>query len=83
MATIHELSPEQMGELIEQFSEIETDRLDAKALQGEHTEMLIEHYAKKTPDQLKELIDASDPDLLDELIDNVTYNPETDAASYT
>ena len=45
--------------------------------------MLIEHYAKKTPDQLKELIDASDPDLLDELIDNVTYNPETDAASYT
>ena len=83
MTTIHDLTPEQMGNLIEQFSEIETDRLDTKTLQGEHTEMLIEHYAKKTPDQLKELIDASDPDLLDELIDNVTYDPETDAASYT
>ena len=83
MTTIHDLTPEQMGNLIEQFSEIETDRLDTKTLQGEHTEMLIEHYAKKTPDQLKELIDASDPDLLDELIANVTYDPETDAASYT
>lgn len=83
MTTINELTPEQIGTLVEQFSEIEVDRMDTKQLQEEHTAMLVEHYAKKTPDQLKELIDASDPDLLDELIDNVTYNPETDAASYT
>ena len=57
MATINELTPEQMGTLVEQFSEIEVDRMDTKQLQAEHTEMLIEHYAKKTPDQLKELIE--------------------------
>tara|TARA_R100000458_G_C8090572_1_gene121450 strand:+ start:292 stop:537 length:246 start_codon:yes stop_codon:yes gene_type:complete len=71
MATINELTPEQIGTLIEQFSEIEVDRMDTKQLQAEHTEMLIEHYARKTPDQLQELIEADDPDLLAELIDNV------------
>ena len=73
MATINELTPEQMGTLIEQFSEIEVDRMDTKQLQAEHTEMLIEHDAKKTPDQLKELIEADDKDLLVELIDNALF----------
>ena len=73
MATINELTPEQMGTLIEQFSEIEVDRMDTKQLQAKHTEMLIEHYAKKTPDQLKELIEADDKDLLVELIDNALF----------
>ncbi len=73
MTTIHDLTPEQMGTLVEQFSEIEVDRMDTKQLQAEHTEMLIEHYAKKTPDQLKELIEADDKDLLAELIDNTLF----------
>ena len=47
--------------------------MDTKQLQAEHTEMLIEHYAKKTPDQLKELIEADDKDLLAELIDNALF----------
>ena len=63
-----------MGTLIEQFSQIEVDRLDFEDLLEEHKEMLISHYAKKSPDQLKELIEADDKDLLVELIDNVT-NP--------
>jgi len=74
MPTINELNPEQMGSLIEQFSEIEVDRMDTRQLQAEHTEMLVEHYAKKTADQLKEIIEADDQELLVELIDNVT-NP--------
>ena len=73
MATINELTPEQMGTLIEQFSEIEVDRMDTKQLQAEHTEMPIEHYAKMTPDQLKELIEVDDKDLLAELIDNALF----------
>ncbi len=73
MTTIHDLTPEQMGTLIEQFAEIEVDRMDTKQLQAEHTAMLVEHYAKKTPDQLKELIEADDKDLLAELIDNTLF----------
>ena len=73
MTTINELTSEQMGTLIEQFSEIEVDRMDTKQLQAEHTEMLVQHYAKKTPDQLKELIEADDKDLLAELIDNTLF----------
>ncbi len=79
MTTIHDLTPEQMGTLVEQFAEIKVDRMDTKQLKAEHTEMLIEHYAKKTPDQLKELIlefwlfEADDKDLLAELIDNTLF----------
>tara|TARA_B100000579_G_scaffold377995_1_gene344425 strand:+ start:183 stop:428 length:246 start_codon:yes stop_codon:yes gene_type:complete len=81
MATINELTPEQMETLIEQFSEIEVDRMDTKQLQAEHTEMLIEHYAKKTPDQLKELIEADDKELLAELIDNALFiHPSKEAS---
>tara|TARA_B100000459_G_scaffold135234_1_gene91232 strand:+ start:847 stop:1107 length:261 start_codon:yes stop_codon:yes gene_type:complete len=74
MTTINELTPEQMGTLIEQFSQIEVDRLDFEDLLADHKEMLINHYAKKSPDQLKELIEADDKELLAELIDNAT-NP--------
>ena len=73
MTTINELTPEEMGTLIEQFSEIEVDRMDTKQLQAEHTEMLIQHYAKKTPNQLKELIEADDKELLAQLIDNALF----------
>ncbi len=73
MTTIHDLTPEQMGTLVEQFSEIEVDRMDTRQLQAEHTEMLIEHYAKKTADQLKEIIEADDKELLAELIDNTLF----------
>ena len=74
MTTINELNPQQMGSLIEQYSGIQSDRMDFKDLLADHKEMLINHYAKKSPDQLKELIEADDKDLLVELIDNVT-NP--------
>ena len=56
MTTINELNPEQMGSLIEQYSGIQSDRMDFKDLLADHKEMLINHYAKKSPDQLKELI---------------------------
>jgi hypothetical protein len=74
VTTIHDLTPEQMGTLVEQFSEIEVDRMDTRQLQAEHTEMLIEHYAKKTADQLKEIIEADDKELLAELIDNTLFS---------
>ena len=74
MTTINELNPEQMGSLIEQYSGIQSDRMDFEDLLADHKEMLINHYAKKSPDQLKELIEADDKDLLVELIDNV-INP--------
>ena len=73
MTTINELTPEQMGTLIEQFSQIEVDRLDFEDLLADHKEMLINHYAKKSPDQLKELIEADDKELLAELIDNALF----------
>jgi len=74
VTTINELTPEQMGSLIEQYSVIQSDRMDFEDLLADHKEMLINHYAKKSPDQLKELIEADDKDLLVELIDNV-INP--------
>ena len=74
MTTINELNPEQMGSLIEQLSQIEIDRLDFEDLLADHKDLLINHYSEKSPDQLKELIEADDKDLLVELIDNVT-NP--------
>ena len=76
MTTINDLSPEQMGDLIEQFSAIETNRLNTHELQTEHTAMLVEHYAKKSPNQLKDLIDADDPGLLDKLINIVIHLKE-------
>ena len=74
MTTINELNPEQMGSLIEQYSGIQSDRMDFEDLLADHKEMLINHYAKKCPDELKELREADDKDLLVELIDNV-INP--------
>lgn len=81
MATINELTPEQMGTLVEQLSQIEVDRLDFEDLLADHKEMLINHYAKKSPDQLKELIEADDKELLAELIDNALFiHPSKEAS---
>ena len=46
-------------------------------------EQLKSYYAKCTNSDLKGDIEEYDPELYDELVDNVTNNAEYDAASYT
>ena len=44
---------------------------------------MTEYHEKLSDNELIEYIDCYDPDLYNELVDNVTYVAEYDAASYT
>ena len=78
-----QLNNDQFGELIQQFVEIQVDNMDTKTMAEWITDELIFQYGKLTNEELKERVDCYDEGLYDELVDNVTYDPEKDAASYT
>ena len=73
----------QRSELIEQWVELVVDGMDMKTLVGVVTDNMMDYYEDCSDIELKEEIDNYDEDLYDELVDNVTYDPEKDAASYT
>ena len=73
----------QRSELIEQWVELVVDGMDVKALVGIVTDNMMDYYEDCSDIELKEEIDNYDEDLYDELLENVTYDPEKDAASYT
>ena len=54
-----------------------------KTLVGIVTDNMMDYYEDCSDIELKEEIDNFDEDLYDELLENVTYDPEKDAASYT
>ena len=73
----------QRSELIEQWVELVVDGMDTKTLVGIVTDNMMDYYEDCSDIELKEEIDNYDEDLYDELLENVTYDPEKDAASYT
>ena len=73
----------QRSELIEQWVELVVDGMDMKTLVGIVTDNMMDYYEDCSDIELKEEIDNYNEDLYDELLENVTYDPEKDAASYT
>ena len=78
-----QLTQSQRDELIEQYVEVVVDNMSEESLILYAQEQLKSYYAKCTNSDLKGDIEEYDPELYDELVDNVTYNAEYDAASYT
>ena len=66
------LLPQQKKELIQQFAEIIVDGMDTKTLAQYVLDDLVFTYGEFTSTELKENIDDYDPELFDELVDNVT-----------
>ena len=69
---IKELTSAQRDELIEQFVEIQIDRMDMQSLIELATEYVTNSFDRLTDSEIKEEIDNHDPELYDELVDNVT-----------
>ena len=66
------LLPQQKKELIEQFAEIIVDGMDTKTLVQYVLDDLVFTYEQFTSNELKENINDYDPELFEELLDNVT-----------
>ena len=66
------LLPQQKKELIQQFAEIIVDGMDTKTLAQYVLDDLVFTYGEFTSTELKQNIDDYDPELFDELLDNVT-----------
>ena len=66
------LTSKQHNEIAEQFAELVVDGMDMKTLVQYVYDDLIEYYEKCDENELREQIDDYDPELFDELLDNVT-----------
>ena len=67
------LTTEQRDALIEQFVEIQIDNMDHQCLYELATEYLLNSFDKLTDSELQsEISNTNDPELYDELVDNVT-----------
>ena len=65
-------TPAQKKQLIEQYAELLVDNMDVKTLAQYVLDDLVFTYGEFTSTELKENIDDYDPELFDELLDNVT-----------
>jgi len=65
-------TPAQKKELIEQYAELLVDNMDTKTLAQYVYDDLVFTYGEFTSTELKENINDYDPELFDELLDNVT-----------
>ena len=65
-------TPAQKKELIEQYAELLVDNMDVKTLAQYVYDDLVFTYGEFTSTELKENINDYDPELFDELLDNVT-----------
>ena len=65
-------TPAQKKELIEQYAELLVDNMDIKTLAQYVYDDLVFTYGEFTSTELKQNIDDYDPELFDELLDNVT-----------
>ena len=64
-------TPDQKRELIEQYAELLVDNMDTKTLAQYVYDDLVFTYGEFTSTELKQNIDDYDPELFDELLDNV------------
>ena len=72
MTTNNNLITSQFDEIIEQYVEIQVDRMDTQSLVEYVTEDLTDRYSKMTSNELKEWIyEHEDDELYDELVENV------------
>ena len=78
-----QLTDGQLNELIGQYVEIVVENMDTESLVEYAKYKLSEYYEKLSDSELKEAVDEYDEELYEELVDNVTYVAEYDAASYT
>ena len=78
-----QLTDGQLNELIGQYVEIVVENMDTESLVEYAKYKLSEYYEKLSDSELKEAVDEYDEELYEELVDNVTYDAEYDAASYT
>jgi hypothetical protein len=65
------INPAQHDSIAEQFAEMVVDGMDMKTLVQYVYDDLIDYYEKLDEHELKEQIDDYDPELFDELLDNV------------
>jgi len=65
-------TPAQKKELIEQYAELLVDNMDVKTLAQYVYDDLVFTYEQYTQNELKENISDYDPELFEELVDNVT-----------
>ena len=62
----------QRDELIERFTELVVDNMSHESLVCYAQEMMTDYHDRLSDNELIETIDCYDPDLYDELVDNVT-----------
>ena len=70
--THKELTPSQKYDLISQYCEIVVDGMDYKSLEQYAHESMTDYFDNLILSEIKEEIDNYDPELYDELVDNVT-----------
>ena len=66
------LNSTQRDELISQYCEIVVDGMDYKSLEQYAHEQMTNYFDNLILSEIKEEIDNHDPELYDELVDNVT-----------
>ena len=68
----NELTNAQRDELIERFTELVVDNMSHESLVCYAQEMMADYHDRLSDNELIETIDCYDPDLYDELVNNVT-----------
>ena len=72
------LTSAQRDELIEQFVELQVDSMDHQSLYELATEYVTNSFDRLTDSEIKERIESLyDAELYDELVDNITSQPDT------
>ena len=66
------LNNDQQDKLIEQYVEIVVDKMSHESLVCYAQEMMADYHDKLSDNELMETIDCYDPELYDELVDNIT-----------
>ena len=72
MSNIKDLNIAQRDKLIEYFTEIVVDNMSTEQLVDYVKEEMADYHDKLSDNELIETIDCYDPDLYDELVDNIT-----------
>ena len=70
--THKELTPSQKYDLISQYCELVVDGMDYKSLEQYAHESMTNYFDNLILSEIKEEIDNFDPELYEELVDNVT-----------
>ena len=70
------LTNAQRDELIEQYVQLQVDSMDMECLLTIATDFVTDYCEKLSDSELKQEIDNHDDELFEELVDNVTSQPD-------